>query len=638
MSTKYLNLYVDTDKNPRNSLVRSISNSTPKQIDPFVYGDTINTNVIFITNNVIDETVSNADTEVTTQIGDYGQSILCNGNNYLFSASYGFTGSIGVNTTELSQSLGTSKFINTVFAVKTLNLVTGEYKTYLTTPLVIWNGVGTGQPTPAGSYYTISESNARYVTTTDLANSTSSITAGNGIVKTAGNTVHVGQSVSYTPTGALLYASSATQISMSSNMKYVDSALQLSMSRVLLTGSLHISGAVSASNGIFTRLTASYLQVINTVSASHALRSDRSDALYADLIYNRTGSVMIQKFDNEIEFGSYALNATSSFGDLIQIKGNTNPTASNPSVTWRNKNAVETGMGLTHYKSAGNEFVLKIDTVPTGSSGGRLYVNVPTHFAQVVTGSTINASYFNGGNRFNKIGVGMDTISNGLLTLQTGSAAVAPLVFTPQSIDCVTGSVSIGSTWVNENGETRTTWGGGDLVSIGPCSVGTVPLTIFKQTGTVSRNGSTAGDQMLLSGQGSLDIPAYVLNTNNCINFKFWGYSTMIGVGRTTQYKFKIGGITMVGTAAVEAQNESNMLITIEGSINVRTAGLSGLLRGQGILSQCHSDIQKIVPAVSTSDVSLDTHIMNSIALTVDIIGGGGSDTITLTNGQITVL
>lgn len=632
MSTKYLNLYVDTDKNPRNSLVRSISNSTPKQIDPFVYGDTINTNVIFITNNVIDETVSNADTEVTTQIGDYGQSILCSGTNYLFSASYGFTGSIGVNTTELSQSLGTSKFINTVFAVKTLNLVTGEYKTYLTTPLVIWNGVGTGQPTPAGSYYTISESNARYVTTTDLANSTSSISAGNGIIKTAGNTVSVGQAVSYTPTGALLYASSATQISMSSNMKYVDSALQLSMSRVLLTGSLHVSGAVSASNGIFTRLTASYLQVINTVSASHALRSDRSDALYADLIYNRTGSVMIQKFDDEIAFGSYALKATSSFGDLIQIKGNTNPTASNPSISWRNKNAVETGMGISHYKSAGNEFVLKIDTVPTGSTNGILYINVPTIIKSQLTSSKMKCDLFEGGgNRFDDLSVGIDSYNTSRVRIAAPSASLAQIVLTPGTDQMNTSSLLPGSIW-NYAGALQATWGASSP------GYGTFPLTLFKQTGTVSRTGATSGQQSLLSGIGSLTLNGYSLATSDVINYKFYGYSNIVGVGRTTQYEFTFGSTTINGTAAVEAQNETGMLISIEGCLNIRTVGPSGAVRGQAVLTQTHSDIDKTVPMISTSDVTVDTTLSQVMDLKVTIAGGGGSDVITITNGYITLM
>lgn len=641
MSRKILELFIDTSRPATDSLVYGLNSGNTKDMDPVVFGDTLDLALRFINGGVVDSDVANPNVSVTVSIGYGGESNLCYSENFVLSSSYGYTGSLGINSTPLSQSFSPGDDYLSPYPkifVTAYDSTTQELRTYYTDKIQIFNSTATGSVLPAASYYNTTQSLATFVTYDVLAASTASVQAGHGAVKESPNIIHAVTSASYQPTGSLIFAKSATQLSMS-NAAYLANLtdMHFSMSRFELTGSLYGTSNISASKAYFSEITASTIKAVNSLSASYATSAGRADSLRGNVWYTDTGSAMVQRSVNEIQYGIHTTTSTSSFYEIVNIYGNTSNTASaaNAKLKFGNKqNTTDSGIGFRHYKNGNSEYALNIGVEPTGSTNGRITFETPVSFNTPITASRLVCDSFEGGaNVFNKLSVGRDQNGYTLLSLGSGSAAVAPLSLTPQPTDCNPSYTPQGSLFYNSNaGDFRV------IVGLDSGSLAILPTTLFKQTNTVSITGATAGDQDLASGTGALTIWGGTLSRYSTIKFEFIGYSAMASTGRTVNFKFKIGGTTFVTSTAVDGIDATNIRVKFEGEIGLRTVSATGTVRCQGLLTQYSSNIPTVTAHVGTSDVSLDTTADNLMQVTCDISGGGGSDTVTITNGYIQLI
>lgn len=133
-------IYIDTEKSPRNSLVRS-DFVTPTQLNSFIAGDKIGMAIVFVNQSSIDTRISGDSTyTITAAIGNYTSGILTSTSNFYASTSYGFTGSIDLSVGALTNSLSNLEYINSIFEIQATDS-NGNKRTYLQSPVVIWNQV-----------------------------------------------------------------------------------------------------------------------------------------------------------------------------------------------------------------------------------------------------------------------------------------------------------------------------------------------------------------------------------------------------------------------------------------------------------------------------------------------------------------
>ena len=143
MAEKTINLYVDTDKPARTSLMKSGSTSVVVQMLPIVAGDILPLKMFFLTNGQIDSEFTSGLYNISASLGVYGGTLYASTTDWRLMANYAWTASMDTNTGALTSSLGTSEVINAIFEVETTNNVTGTRRTFVQTPVLIYNQVVT---------------------------------------------------------------------------------------------------------------------------------------------------------------------------------------------------------------------------------------------------------------------------------------------------------------------------------------------------------------------------------------------------------------------------------------------------------------------------------------------------------------
>lgn len=158
-------LYIDINKPVNNSLVYSDTIDTPVQLPSFICGDTLNLDITFVQNNNTCSWNGDITKLISVYIGDSISGSLCFSENIKAYNNNNFTGSISLNTNELSMSIGNSDYIKSIFAVNVLDTIDNSKNTYLYAPVIIYNNLLKSNNIPLNnpSYYTITQSNNIFV-------------------------------------------------------------------------------------------------------------------------------------------------------------------------------------------------------------------------------------------------------------------------------------------------------------------------------------------------------------------------------------------------------------------------------------------------------------------------------------------
>jgi hypothetical protein len=143
MADKFSTLYIETTRGARTALVRSTgSNPVGVQLNPIVSGDTVNLNLILLTDGAIDTDISGkTNFTIKAGFGQSGGTTYATSSNWYVSSSIGYTGSINTNTAAMSSSLIGNEAITALFEVEMINTDTNSRKTYLQTPVQIYGEV-----------------------------------------------------------------------------------------------------------------------------------------------------------------------------------------------------------------------------------------------------------------------------------------------------------------------------------------------------------------------------------------------------------------------------------------------------------------------------------------------------------------
>lgn len=144
MAKKFKTLYIETEvTDPRSRLRKGLSSNSNDSVGPLVYGDTVNYNIILMTNGAIDTTLSGVDSStVTASFGDPNTPFVTQTNWYM-SGSWGYTGSIHLSSSLLSASLAssTNDYDQMLFEVQTTDTGSGDRSTVLQTTVQIYKEV-----------------------------------------------------------------------------------------------------------------------------------------------------------------------------------------------------------------------------------------------------------------------------------------------------------------------------------------------------------------------------------------------------------------------------------------------------------------------------------------------------------------
>lgn len=143
MAEKYKDYYIETTTGPRNALKSAMGTSNSVRVvrdSSGVYGDTLNINLIMMTNGVTDTDLSGAeDYAITASVGKAGGNDWCTTSNWYVSSSYGYTGSLVLSSSYLSASLASQSgdVDDCLLEVQFTHTGSGATKTYLQTPFQV---------------------------------------------------------------------------------------------------------------------------------------------------------------------------------------------------------------------------------------------------------------------------------------------------------------------------------------------------------------------------------------------------------------------------------------------------------------------------------------------------------------------
>ena len=131
--------YVDTSKSPRTAIVQS-SSISPINIPDVILGDNLLMSIRFLNNGNPETWNGDLNHNLKLVIGSYAAGAYATSSNWVASASYGYTGSLNLDTGSLTNVMGNNNNINATFELQ----VTDErnyLRTYVSQPIVIWNKI-----------------------------------------------------------------------------------------------------------------------------------------------------------------------------------------------------------------------------------------------------------------------------------------------------------------------------------------------------------------------------------------------------------------------------------------------------------------------------------------------------------------
>lgn len=152
---------------------------------------------------------------------------------------------------------------------------------------------------------------------------------------------------------------------------------------------------------------------------------------------------------------------------------------------------------------------------------------------------------------------------------------------------------------------------------------------LFVQTDTVTVANTTTETALSGTGVGSLVLPANFLIIGRTIRIRGFGYHSSTG-NPTVTFRVKLGSTT-VGTVTGTGGNGTNDGFEFDGVLTCRTTGASGTVQPQGKYQELHPS-GLIEGGGSTSTVTIDTTVSQTISLTFQWGTANAGNTISLTN------
>lgn len=630
----YSNLYINVNAtSPRSALVRSVTNATPMAMGDLVYGDTQYFR-IYLTDGKgsVDAASGNGNYGLKMAIGPYGLTPVCLQSDWTATSVTTPTsgscweGYLSLYTTELYNLISGSEYITSTFECQLTEISTDRPRTLLQVPITIKNEVissGTGSVVDLSSLsvnsasyalsasYAYNSTTASYALNAPVGETVSAAFASNaGLLDTFVKTsfLYTSSFTSYTGSNTSTFAGTSSYCTTASYVKNADwtgktdkivPVFSGSANPVLIDSVIYNSGSMVAIN---TTSPTSNLHVVGDIYATTNITGSK--------IKLATGTRAQCLVGNYLYVGQTATGVGSlSYG--------AEPSAS----TYLCQTTHNSVFGV----GSGSAFL----AMNSGSSVGTGFT--PTNrLAFTLDSSNMAGMTLTGVQAINttpdsttNLNLGAATTTRSALRINSGSNVASP---------------TAGDLWMDPSMKLlRGLFEGVNSVWI--------PITTFKQTSTVTRNGGTAGAQSLLSGVGAASIPVNFFNTaGKSLRVQAWGYHTLNSTANSITFKLNLGGTTILTSGAITDDNHTGNMWKFDGIITCRTAGESGTVFGQGDLSVFGgetttdgSTYYRISEMCNTSTVTVNTEITYSVDLTAEFTSTDTGDSVSCTNAYISV-